>query len=148
MPRGELPADLDPEELDAVICALGREHGLPPGINPDLIGPDEHNHGYWGVGREEQHRQSCMWRRRLINELRRRPEWIARWRADQDLNRRIRELCEARGLVFQPWECPPWHAPDQIPERDSDQTHMYADSLPQAVRLRRQLLTALKAADG
>jgi hypothetical protein len=147
MPKPELPHDLHPEELNAMICALGREKGLPLGIHPDLVGPDEDNHAYWGVGQEERHKQSRIWRHKLIAELARRPEWIAEWRAERDLNRRVRELCEHKNLMFWPWECHPADAPDEMPERDSDQMHMYANTVPQAVRLRRQLIKELEASD-
>jgi hypothetical protein len=73
MPKSELPHDLDPDELNAMVRDLGREKGLPVGIHPDLIGPDEDNHDYWGYGQQERHKQSVEWRRKLIRELMRPP---------------------------------------------------------------------------
>jgi hypothetical protein len=49
---------IDPEELNELIGALAKEKGLPPGISPDLVGPDLDNHYYWGQGQEERHRES------------------------------------------------------------------------------------------
>ena len=92
MPR---KAFADPDELDAMIRDLAQEKGLPDGICPDLVGPDPDNHGYWGSGNEEDHEQSCIWRGKLLAELRRRPGWRKAWRAEQELNRRIEALCEA-----------------------------------------------------
>jgi hypothetical protein len=142
----ELPGDLDPDELDAMIRDLAREMGAPTGIHPDLIGPDPEYHNYWGNGNEERHKESVQWRSRLIQELKRRPEWIAQWRAERDLDDRIRCLCEAQGLTFAPWEMPPWSAPDEVPERrDTEFSDIYRASLPQAVKLRRRLIAELEA---
>jgi len=145
MPTTELPGDLDPEELNAMIAALGREKGLPGGIYPDLIGPDPDNHSYWGRGNEERHRQSVEWRRRLLAELACSPEWIAEWRVARELDQRIRQLCKRKNLVFRPWECHPADAPDEMPESDPDAMHMYAGTMPAAVRLRAWLIAELEA---
>jgi hypothetical protein len=52
-----------------------------------------------------------------VNELNQRsPEWVAAWRAEQALNRRIRELCEERGWQFMPFEPAPWEVGDEMPE--------------------------------
>jgi hypothetical protein len=53
------------------------------------------------------YREGQKWRREAIAELKRRPEWIEQWLADRELDRRIEELCEAKGLRFAPHECPP-----------------------------------------
>jgi hypothetical protein len=147
MPRtSELPSDLDPDELKEMICDLGREKGLPPGIHPHLIGPDPEDHNYWGCGQQDRHRQSCMWRRKLIAELMRRPEWVAEWRAAQAMDGAVRALCERKGLTFRPWECPPWQVrvDDEVPEqRGSDR--LWDERLAQ--RLRRELECEIRAED-
>jgi hypothetical protein len=146
MPRAsELPADLDPEQLDEMIRDLGREKGLPPGIHPDLVGPDPEDHDYWGCGQQDRHRQSCIWRRKLIAELTQRPEWIADWRADRELDRRIEALCEAKGLHFQPWELTPWSvSTDGEPHPTYPDGHLVRKQWGMAQRLRRQLLRELE----
>jgi hypothetical protein len=118
-------------ELDAMGGALAKEHGVPYPIHPDLV-RDERDP--IRVGGEEIHQQALEWRRKLIRELEQRPDWVAAWRAEQDLNRRIEELCGAKGLTFMPHETPPWWASDD-PE---DQ------SLP--AKLRRKLIAELEAA--
>jgi hypothetical protein len=45
----------------------------------------------------------------------RRPEWVAEWLAEREIDRRVRDLCEARGYRFAPWECHPADAPDELP---------------------------------
>jgi hypothetical protein len=78
-----------------MIRGLGHEMGVPSGVHPDLIGPEPDNHYYWGMGpgTPERPKESVRWRRKIIAEMERRPEWIAEWRAERDLHRRIRELC-------------------------------------------------------
>jgi hypothetical protein len=150
MPRtSELPGDLDPEELDEMIRDLGREKGLPSGIHPDLVGPNLEDHDYWGCGQQDRHRQSCIWRRKLITELKRRPEWIAEWRADAEMDRRIEELCKRKGLNFAPHECPPWQigADEQLQPMNESSTGWDA-SKPLAQRLRRQLEAELERVGG
>jgi hypothetical protein len=154
MPKGELPSDLTPDELDAMIEALAQEYDIPDHVYPpelvELNRIPGHIYGYnCGCKHDglEMYKAGQKWRRRLIGELMRRPEWIAEWRAAQGINRRIRELCEHKN-VFQPWECPPWRAPDELPERnDPDFMHLWSRSLPHAVRLRRQLIAELEASD-
>jgi hypothetical protein len=148
----ELPGDLDPDELNSMIRALSREMGCPNWVySPDLVELDHipgHIYGYnRGCSTDglECYREGQKWRRKLIAELQKRPEWIAEWRAEQDLNRRIRELCERKGLRFMPWECHPANASDELPERDLGLMHMYANSLPEAVKLRRRLISELEA---
>jgi hypothetical protein len=132
-----IAADID--ELDAMIAALAREHGVPYPIFP--------HHAREGApvpqGHEERHRQALEWRAKLIAEIERRPEWVAEWRAEQELDRRIEQLCEERGLAFAPYECPPWRAPDELPA-DYDNGTGWAESLPQAVKLRRRLIAELE----
>jgi hypothetical protein len=141
MPRTtELPADLDLEELNEMIRDLGREKGLAPGIHPDLIGPDEDYHHYWGNGNEERHKESVAWRRKLIAELKRRPDWIAEWRAAAEMDRRVEAICERKGLRFSPHECPPWWIrvdTELPPRRGSDD--LWTESARLAQRLRREL---------
>jgi hypothetical protein len=91
------------------------------------------------------HRLALEWRRKLIAELEERPEWVASWRAGQDLDQRIRDLCEARGYNFMPHECHPADAPDELPEGWRSNGTAGDDSLPQAVKLRRRLITELEA---
>jgi hypothetical protein len=65
----------------------------------------------------------------------------------QELNRRIEELCEAKGLRFALHETPPWEAPDELPPGFSPKPiHLYDASMPQAVQLRRQLIAELEVA--
>jgi hypothetical protein len=138
-------SEVSPDDLNRMIAALGREKGLPAGIHPDLTDPDDpDNDHYWGNGQEERYRESVAWRRRLIAELRRRPNWVGEWFAVRDLDRRIEALCRRKGLEFKPWECPPWRAPDEVPEIAPGGWHMYGDSMAPAVRLRRRLIAELE----
>jgi hypothetical protein len=61
------------------------------------------------------------------------------------LNERIEELCERKGLHFQPHEIPPWDA-DEGP---SPHPPASAGSLtwPMAQKLRRELIAELEAQD-
>jgi hypothetical protein len=133
------------DEIDEMIRDLAHEKDLPDGIHPDLVGGDPDYHHYWGWGNAERHQQSVEWRVKLFWELKRRPEWIAEWRAARDLNRRIKALCGRKGYEFKPWEVPPWHAPDELPQGHPGWTNEYLESLPHAVRLRRQLIAELEA---
>src|SRR5687768_11561661 len=109
----ELPSDVDSDELNAMIAALGREMGRPTAgvYPPDLVELDEipgHIYGYNAGCRPsgvEQYKAGQEWRRRIIAELQRQPDWVREWRERQALNRRIRELCERKQLKFMPWEC-------------------------------------------
>jgi hypothetical protein len=149
MPKGELPHDLAPDELNEMVRDLGREKDLPPGIHPDLVGPDPDYHHYWGNGNEERHRQSVEWRHKLIRELTRRPDWIAAWRAAEELDRRLRELCERKGLRFRPWEMPPWQVrlDEPPPDPDNSWEESYLATAPMAQRLRRELKAEIRAED-
>lgn len=147
MPRtSELPADLDPEELNEMVRDLGRQKELPLGIHPDLVGPDPEDHAYWGCGQQDRHRQSCIWRRKLIEELKRRPAWIAEWRVEREMDRRVEALCLKKGLQFAPWECPPWAvgADEELPHL-TERSRGWDASKPLAQRLRRQLEAEIRA---
>jgi hypothetical protein len=129
----------DIKELDAMIGALAQEHAVSYPIFPQ--------HAREGSpvaqGYEETHRQALEWRAKLIAELERRPDWVADWRAEQELDRRIEALCEAKGLTFMPNECPPWQAPDELPADYNNGTG-WAASMPLAVKLRRKLIAELE----
>jgi hypothetical protein len=150
----DLPSDLDPDELNAMIAALAVEMGCPHwAYSPDLVELGEippHIHGFnRGCTPDglESYREGQKWRRKLIAELKRRPEWIAGWRAARDLDQRIRELCERKGYEFKPWEIRPWRAPDELPQGHPEWTNMYLESLPHAVKLRRQLIAEIEAGE-
>jgi hypothetical protein len=106
MPKNELPADLDPEELNKMIAALARELGCPHGVHPDLVELGEIPQYVYGYNRGcvpdglTLYRQGQKWRRRLIKEIT--PEFVEEFRAAKWLDERIRELCEAKGLTFRP----------------------------------------------
>jgi len=155
MPSSDLPPVCpftdETTEIDAMILEIADEFGMPDDIYPDLVGPDPDFHAYWGSSPAdvERHQRSVAWRRKLYAVLRRRPAWVARWRAQQaarrELDDRIEALCEARGLRFSPAEIPPWLAPDELPEDFAPGTRVWDRSLPQAVRLRRRLVAELRA---
>jgi hypothetical protein len=133
---------VDVRELDEMIAALAREHGVPYPIFPDCV-RDERDPV--PVGYEETHRHALAWRRKLIDEPEQRPDWVRDWRAEQDLNRRIEALCEAKGLTFMPHETPPWWAPDELPDDWESNHHTAGDkSLPQAVKLRKRLVAEIE----
>lgn len=145
-------ADVSPGDLDKMIAALAREHEVPQWVySPDLVDLDripDHIHGFnrgctpSGI---EMYREGQKWRRRLIAELCRRPDWIAEWHAARDLDQRIEDLCRRKGLEFRPWEMPPWRAPDELPEPSADRMHAYGGTIQAAVRLRRRLIAELEA---
>jgi hypothetical protein len=58
---------------------------------------------------------------------------------DDDLNDRIRKLCERRGLKFRCWETSPWQCDDNSPSPWGPGT-VGALTWPQAQRLRRKLI--------
>ena len=70
-------------------------------------------------------------RHELIARIQRSPRWVEKWRDGQDLNSRIRELCEQKQLAIRPWEEPPWHHSATGP----------------ALKLRKQLIAELEAGD-
>jgi hypothetical protein len=61
---------------------------------------------------------------------------------EDELNDRIRALCEERGLKFKPWEFPPWEV--------SEQPNPYPPGMgshtlwPQALALRRKLIAEIE----
>jgi hypothetical protein len=92
------------------------------------------------------YREGQKWRRKLIGELKQRPAWIEEWRAEREMDRKVREFCEAKGLVFAPWECPPWQvgADEELPRvRGTDS--IWAESAVLAHRLRRRLEAEIRA---
>ena len=70
-------------------------------------------------------------RHELIDKIARSPRWVQKWRAGRDLNTRIEQLCERKGLRFKPWEPLPWWLSAEGP----------------ALKLRRRLIAELEAAD-
>lgn len=65
---------------------------------------------------------------------------------DDDLAARIRAYTERHGMNFKPWQIAPWDADDgpcPFPAGTAG-----AESWPQAQRLRRQIIKALKAEPG
>jgi hypothetical protein len=61
---------------------------------------------------------------------------------DEELNDRIRALCESKGLKFAPWEIEPWDCDDG----PSPWPHTTgAGHWAQAQQLRRQLIAELEA---
>lgn len=58
-----------------------------------------------------------------------------------DLNERLKAACELRGLVFRPWEVPPWQADGKTSPYPSNSAG--GQSWPKAVRLRARLLAEL-----
>jgi hypothetical protein len=150
--KGELP-DVDIETLNDMIGALAVEHGCPYGVNSDLvelgeIPPSVHgcNRGVMREGKPWDgvtlYREGQKWRRKLIAFLKRRPDWIAEFRAARELDRRIEALCEAKGLRFAPWEPTPWQVGDgPCPMWGEDS--IWGRSWPKAQALRRQLIREL-----
>ena len=122
-------------EQDAMIQVLAREHRVPYPIHPHLVRDERDPIRQDG---EEEHRQALAWRRKLIAELERRPDWVAAYRAWVDLNRRIEALCEQKGLNFG-LDLPPWDAPDAVPDGNTD------PDLPLAVKMRKRLIAELEA---
>ena len=87
------------------------------------------------------YREGQTWRRKALAELKRRPAWVAEWLADAEMDRRVEELCAAKGLSFAPHECPPWwvQSTETIAPNDP-----WGGSKRLAQRLRRQLEAELK----
>ena len=61
---------------------------------------------------------------------------------EDEVDERIRQLCEAKGWKFKPWECPPWLA-GEYPKPYRPGTAGYA-SWPKAQRLRQRLLEEIE----
>lgn len=65
-----------------------------------------------------------------------------------ELDRRIRALCEARGLTFLPHELPPWQVPAEgEPHHTYPPGHGIRKQWPMAQRLRRELEAELAEED-
>jgi hypothetical protein len=136
------------DELNDMIADMAREMGCPHYLNPASAQPGEIPAEVRGLRTDRGdgvtlYRKAQEWRERVLAELERRPEWVAEWRAEQALNRRIEELCEAKGLKFLPHETPPWQAPDELPEDYRRDRTGWGDGLPQAVKLRRRLIAEI-----
>jgi hypothetical protein len=144
--KRELP-DVDPETLNAMIRDLARDMGCPHwAYSPDLVELGEIPTSVYGYNAGctpsgvEMYREGQRWRRKALEELQRRSEWVAQWLADAEMDRRIEELCAAKGLVFYPWEAAPWQVTAEgDPPPPRDHFHCWADSVPLAHRLRREL---------
>jgi hypothetical protein len=152
--KGELP-DVDAETLNEMIADIAHEMGCPAAgtvYPPDLVELGEIPLHIYGYNRGctpdglEQYRAGQKWRRKALDELKRRPDWVTKWLADAEMDRRIEELCEAKGLRFQPHECPPWmvRADEELPD---PQDGVWAQSARLAQRLRRQLEEEVWATD-
>jgi hypothetical protein len=125
-------------EQDAMIRDLAHERAVPYPIFPDTA----REGGPIPVGHEEINRQALEWRRKLIAEIERRPDWVAEWRAEQALNARIEELCEERGLRFMPHEWPrPWDTLGEPSPDDDEYTR-------KARALRKRLIAELEGRVG
>jgi hypothetical protein len=131
-------------ELDHMIQDRANEHNVPYPIFPATA----REGAPCARGEEDNQRRALEWREKLIVELEERPEWVAEWRAAQELDDAIEALCKARGLQFHPHETTPWQAPDELPagyDDDADSWHKrFRDDLPQAVKLRRRLIAELE----
>ena len=148
--------DVDAETLNAMIVDLAHELGCPCDVSPDLVELGEipqHVYGFnRGCMREGKpsdgvtiYREGQRWRRKVIAELRQRPEWVQKWLADAEMDRKVKQLCEQKGLKFAPWKCPPWmiRADDELPGAP-DRNNLWDISQPLARRLRRQLEAEIK----
>jgi hypothetical protein len=60
-----------------------------------------------------------------------------------NLDNRIKELCERKGLTFKPWEPEPWEVHEDLPE-PTDGT-VWSELWPKAVALRLALIRELQA---
>jgi hypothetical protein len=141
--RTLLPSDLTVDELNAMVAALGEEMGVPYGVHPDLVDSTAEPEPYHDA---ELYRAGQRWRRKIIAELKKRPEWIAEFRAAAEMDRRVEELCRAKGLTFAPWELPPWHVQvDDEPHPTYPPGHGVRLQWPLAQRLRRELEAELEA---
>jgi|SoiMethySBSTD1v2_1073268.scaffolds.fasta_scaffold6561836_1 hypothetical protein len=58
-----------------------------------------------------------------------------------ELNAKIEQRCEAKGIKFKPWECSPWNARE---ERVVNDGTVCAESYPKAQALRRKLIAELE----
>jgi hypothetical protein len=149
---GELP-DVDVETLNAMIADIAHEMGRPHwAYGPDLVELGEIPIGIYGYNTGctrsgvEMYREGQRWRRKALAQLQRRPEWVAKWLADREMDRRVEARCEAKGLSFAPFECPPWQVRvDQ--ELPDPQDSVWYQRARLAQRLRRQLEAEIRAED-
>jgi hypothetical protein len=150
---GELP-DVDPETLGEMIRDMAREIGCPHwAYGPDLVKLGEIPIGIYGFNAGctpsgvEMYREGQRWRRKAMAELNQRPEWVAEWLADAEMDRRVEELCERKGLRFAPHECPPWmiRCDEELPPPVNEFATGWDASMPLAQRLRRQLEAEIRA---
>ncbi len=145
--KSELP-DVDPETLNAMIGDIACELGCPHDVYPehvDLDADPEVEGGGFNPGCVRNgvvlYREGQKWRRKALAELKRRPAWVAEWLADAEMDRRVEELCAAKGLSFAPYECPPWWVRcDEAIGHDD----VWGGSKRLAQRRRRQLEAELK----
>ena len=61
---------------------------------------------------------------------------------DDELNAKIKAICEARDMTFKPWEVAPWDATDGPSPWPASTAG--ADSWPKAQELRRQLIAEIE----
>ena len=147
MPKPKQPKT-DPEELNDMISDAAEELGWSSyNVKPGLVGGDKDHGGSMPKDVENYHKALKV-RQRTSAWLRKHPEWIAEWRAERELDRRIELLCEVKGLTFAPWECPPWQVrvDDQLPGA-TEWTSIWDESAYFAQRLRRELQAELAAED-
>jgi hypothetical protein len=153
MPKtaGELP-DVSVDVLNRMIADIARELGCPYWASPDLVELDRIPGYIYGgnVGCKrtalDEYKEGQKWRHKAIAELKRRPEWVSDWLADGEMDRRVEELCEAKGLRFAPYECPPWwvRCDEELPDPHDS---LWYQSARLAQPLRRQLEAEIKAED-
>ena len=58
-----------------------------------------------------------------------------------ELDAKIEQICESKGMKFKPWECPPWNARE---ERVVNDGTVWAESYPKAQALRRMLIAEIE----
>jgi hypothetical protein len=143
--EGELP-DVDPETLNAMIRDIARQMGCPYWASPDLVELDHIPTRVYGlnVGCKrtglDEYKEGQRWRRKALEELKRCPEWARAWLAAAEMDRRVRELCDQKGLTFGPWETAPWQVQaDNEPPVLRGGFEMLDSTAALAIRLRRQL---------
>ena len=138
-----LPSDLGVDELNAMIAALGEEMGVPHGVHPDMVDSTADPEPYHAAA---LYRDGQRWRRKIIAELKKRPGWIAEFRAAAEMDRKVEELCRMKGLNFMPWEVPPWEVQvEGEPHPSYPPGHGVRKQWPLAQRLRRELEAELAA---
>jgi anaerobic selenocysteine-containing dehydrogenase len=147
-----LPADLGADEMNEMIRELARELGCPSWAHPDLVEIDHIPPRAYGLNSRcprtglDEYREGQQWRRRAIAELQHRPDWIAEWRAARDLDRRIEDLCERKGMRFAPYETTPWQVGDS-PEPERADGTFATHTRPAARELRRRLIREIAVED-